>query len=150
MSEINIKNKKASFEYHFLSKYVAGIVLTGTEIKSIRKGEASIKEAYCTFISDELWILNMHISELKEGSYNNHTPRRQRKLLLNKQELNKLSKNIKTKGNTIVPLKLFISKSGYAKIEIALSTGKKLHDKREDLKSKDAKREMDRKLKSFS
>jgi SsrA-binding protein len=147
MKEVNIKNRKASFEYSFIDKYEAGIQLTGTEIKSIREGEANIADAFCTFYNDELFVRNMHISAYKEGTYNNHEAKRDRKLLLNKKELKKLSGKLKDKGLTIVPLRLFIADSGYAKLEIALSKGKKSYDKREDLKSKDAKREMDRRMK---
>lgn len=147
--EINIRNKKASFEYHLLDKYTAGIQLTGTEIKAIRNSKASITEAYCLFINEELWVRNMNISEYEQGSYNNHPPKRDRKLLLKRMELDKLIKKMKDKGMTIVPLKLFIAKSGYAKLNIALATGKKLYDKREDLKMKDDKRAMDRAMKQY-
>ncbi len=147
MKEVNIKNRKASFEYSFIDKYEAGIQLTGTEIKSVRESEANIADAFCTFFNDELFVRNMHISAYKEGTYNNHEAKRDRKLLLNKKELNKLSGKLKDKGLTIVPLRLFIADSGYAKLEIALAKGKKSYDKREDLKSKDARREMDRRMK---
>lgn len=149
MNDIKIKNKKAYFEYEIIDKYIAGIQLTGTEIKSIRNGKASIKEAFCVFVKNELFIRNMFISEYDKGSYNNHAPKRDRKLLLNKQELNKLHKSIKTKGTTIVPLLLFINKGGLAKLEVALAKGKKLHDKREDIKEKDTKRDTDRLLKNY-
>lgn len=147
-SAVRIKNKKASFEYHLLDKYTAGIQLTGTEIKSIRLSKASIKEAYCVFIDNELWVKNMHIAEYSHGGYNNHDPKRMRKLLLSRQELDKLSKKLKNKGLTIVPVVLFISKGGYAKLEIALAQGKKLFDKRDDLRTKDDKRSMDRMMKN--
>ncbi len=147
MKEVNIKNRKASFEYTFIDKYEAGIQLSGTEIKSVREGEANIADAFCTFFNDELFVRNMHISAYKEGTYNNHEAKRDRKLLLNKKELKKLSGKLKDKGLTIVPLRLFIADSGYAKLDIALSKGKKSYDKREDLKTKDARREMDRRLK---
>ncbi|MCB0403113.1 MAG: SsrA-binding protein SmpB [Flavobacteriales bacterium] len=144
---INIKNKRASFEFEFLEKFTAGIQLTGTEIKSIRAGKASIVEGYCFLKDGELFIKNMYIAEYEQGTYNNHNPKRDRKLLLNKSEINKLERKKKDVGLTIVPLRLFINANGYAKLEIALAKGKKLHDKREDLKSKDAKRSMDRALK---
>ena len=148
-ANISIKNKKASFEYELLDQYTAGMQLTGTEIKSIRNSKASINEAYCVFVKDELYIRNMHIAEYKFGNYNNHEPKRDRKLLLNRQELNKLSKKLRDKGFTIVPLKLFINRGGYAKLQIALARGKKLYDKRESLKEKDAARQIDRNLKNF-
>lgn len=147
-NDVNIKNKKASFEYHLVDKYVAGIQLTGTEIKSVRASKASIGEAYCTFIDGELFIKNMHITEYSHGGYVNHDPTRIRKLLLSRKELDKLERKIKVKGFTIVPTRLFIGKSGYAKLEIALAEGKKLHDKRESLKEKDDKRSMDRMMKN--
>lgn len=147
-NNINIKNKRASFEYEFLENFTAGIQLTGTEIKSIRAGKASIVEGYCFMKNGELFIKNMYIAEYEQGSYNNHNPKRDRKLLLNRAELNKLEKKKKDVGLTIVPLKVFINKKGYAKLDIALAKGKKLHDKRHDLKAKDAKRQMDRAMKS--
>jgi SsrA-binding protein len=137
-----IKNKKAGFEFHLIENYVAGIQLTGTEIKSIRAGKANLSDSYCVFENGELWVKNMHVSEYKEGSYNNVEPKRQRKLLLTKMELHKLNQKVKTKGLTIIPVKLFLNERGYAKLEIALARGKKFHDKREDLKLKDARREM--------
>lgn len=145
--QVNIRNKKASFEYELIDKYEAGIQLTGAEIKSIREGKASIKEAYCFFKSGELWIKNMHISPYEPASYNNESPTRDRKLLLNKGELVKLQKSLKDKGLTIVPTKVYIAESGYAKVEVALARGKKLHDKRESLKAKQDKRAMDRAMK---
>jgi SsrA-binding protein len=146
-ANINIKNKKASFEYEFLDKFIAGIQLTGTEIKSIRESKINLSDGYCIFRENELWLKNVHISEYKEGSYNNHEPKRDRKLLLNRQELNKIKNKTKDKGITIIPIKVFISSKGLAKIEIAVSKGKKLFDKREDIKEKDAKRQLDRALK---
>ncbi|MGK7395365.1 MAG: SsrA-binding protein SmpB [Candidatus Cyclobacteriaceae bacterium M3_2C_046] len=143
-NNINIKNKKASFEYHFLEKYVAGVVLQGTEIKSIRQGKASLQEAYCTFLQEELWVRNMHISPYKEGTYANHEPKRDRKLLLNKRELNKLESKMNEKGLTMIPIRLFLNDRGLAKLEIALAKGKKIYDKREDIKQKDLAREMKR------
>ena len=147
-TQINIKNNKAKFEYEFLEKFTAGIQLSGTEIKSIRAGKASIVEGYCYLNNNEVFIKNMYIAEYKQGSYNNHEPRRDRKLLLNRKEIDKLVKKKKDVGLTIVPLSLFINGKGYAKIDIALAKGKKLHDKRQDLKSKDDKRAMDRAMKS--
>ena len=148
-SKIDIKNKRAKFEFEFLETFTAGLQLYGTEIKSIRNNKASIAEAYGVIIKNELFIRNMYISDYENGSHYNHEPKRDRKLLLNKVELTKLQKKLKNKGLTIVPIKLFISNNGWAKINIALAKGKKIHDKREDLKSKDAQREIDRKIKSF-
>ncbi len=147
-NKILIKNKKASFEYYLLSKYTAGICLTGTEIKSIRKGEASINESYCTFINNELFIKNMHIAQYEQGTYNNHEPKRDRKLLLTKHELRKISLQIKEKGLTVIPVLLYINEKGLVKIEIAVARGKKLYDKRESLKTKDLQRETSHKLKA--
>ena len=148
-NQINIQNKKARFQYHLFEKYVAGIQLTGTEIKSIRNGKASIVEAYCLFEKGEVWIRNMHIAAYENGSFYNHKPRADRKLLLNRKEIDKIEKFLKVKGNTLVPLRMFISEKGWAKLEIACAQGKKLHDKREDLKEKDDKRAMDRAMKNF-
>ena len=147
MKDINIKNKKAFFEYQILDKFIAGIELKGTEIKSIREGKATITEGYCFFKSNELWIKGMHISEYKLGTYANHEPKRERKLLLNNQELNKISKKIQDQGITIVPLRLFISKKGWAKIEISTAKGKKIHDKRNTIKERDIKRDIEREQK---
>ena len=144
---IVIKNKKASHEYEFLEKFTAGMVLQGTEIKSIRQGKASIMEAYCAINDGELMIYNMHITEYDKGGFVNHVPNRERKLLLNKSEIGRLEKKLKDQGLTIVPTRLFISQSGYAKLNIALAKGKKLFDKRESLKQNDSKREMDRAMK---
>ena len=146
-NSINIKNKKASFEYEFIEKFTAGIQLTGTEIKSIRAGKASITEGYCFLKDGEVFIKNMYIAEYEQGSYNNHNPKRDRKLLLNRAEISKIEKKKKDVGITIVPLKVFLTKKGYAKLDIALAKGKKMHDKRHDLKAKDAKRSMDRAMK---
>ena len=145
--EINIRNKKASFEYEFIEEFVAGIQLQGTEIKSIRLGQASIQEGYCAFKQGELFIFNMDISPYEQASFSNHEPKRPRKLLLNRKEIDKLKKKKKDVGLTIIPLKLFINKNGFAKLSIALARGKKLFDKRESLKEKDHKRQIDRKLK---
>ncbi|MBX7095038.1 MAG: SsrA-binding protein SmpB [Flavobacteriales bacterium] len=143
-TNISIRNKKASFEYHLNDVYVCGMVLTGTEIKSIRESKASINEGYCFIHNGELFIKGMHIAEYEPGSYNNHVPNRDRKLLLNRNELAKIIRELKVKGTTLIPLELFINEKGLAKLKIALATGKKLYDKRDDLKLKDAKREMDR------
>ena len=149
MGKIEIKNKKARFEYEFLDDFSAGIVLTGTEIKSIRTGKGSIMEAYCVIHEGECFIRNMFIPEYENGSYFNHNPRRERKLLLKRLEINKLTKKLKDKGLTIVASKLFISEKNLAKINIHLAKGKKLHDKREDLKTKDVKRDLDRVMKKY-
>lgn len=141
---VNIKNRKASYEYEFMEKYLAGLVLKGTEIKSIREGKANLTEAYCTFYDDGLYVQNMHISPYEEGNILNHEPLRKRKLLLNKRELSKLKTKLEEKGLTIVPLRLFITDRGFAKMDIALAKGKKIHDKRDSIKEKDMKREMDR------
>ena len=145
--QVNIRNKKASFEYHLMDVYVAGMQLTGTEFKSIRKSKASIMEAYCVYDRDEVWIRNMYITEYDNASFYNHRPRTDRKLLLNKKEIKEIAKFLSVKGNTLIPLKLFLSDKGWAKLEIATAQGKKLHDKRHDLKEKDDKREMARALK---
>jgi len=147
-NQINIKNKKARYEYEFLEKFTAGLQLYGTEIKSIRAGKASIVEGYCYVNNGEVFIKNMYISEYEQGSYNNHEPRRDRKLLLNRNEIDKLIKKKKDVGLTIVPISLFINGKGYAKLDIALAKGKKLYDKRHDLKAKDDKRSMDRAMKA--
>jgi SsrA-binding protein len=147
MAEINIRNKKAWHDYEFLERYTAGMQLTGTEIKSIRAGKASLVDAYCYFSENELWVKGMHISEYDFGNLNNHDPKRDRKLLLNRKELKKLAKNVKEKGLTIIALRIFLAENGYAKLEIALAKGKKEYDKREDLKKKDSKRELDRMMK---
>lgn len=146
-NSVNIKNKKASFEYEFIDKFEAGIQLKGTEIKSIRESKASIKEGYCAFRKGELFAYNIDITPYSEASFTNHEAKRPRKLLLHKGELEKLEKKIKDVGLTIVPTLLFINDSGKAKLNIALAKGKKIHDKRESLKSKDAKRQMDRVMK---
>lgn len=146
--QVNIKNKRARFEYHLDETFIAGIVLGGTEIKSIRNGKASIAEAYCIYENGEVWIRNMHIAAYEHGSFSNHKPKGDRKLLLNKGEIRKIEKYLKVKGNTVIPLKVFISERGWAKVEIALARGKKLHDKRQDLKEKADKRDMDRAMKN--
>ncbi|MDE6493712.1 MAG: SsrA-binding protein SmpB [Bacteroidales bacterium] len=143
-SDIRIKNKKAEYQFFLIDRYTAGLVLTGTEIKSIRAGKASVNESFCVFIRGELFIKNMYVAEYSHGSAFNHVPRRDRKLLLNKRELRKLEGKIKEKGLTIIPVVLFIDENGRAKIDIALAKGKKLYDKRETLKEKDLKRQMQR------
>jgi len=151
IKNINIKNKKAKFEYELLDKYIAGIVLTGTEIKSIRNSKASISESFCEFNEKgELFVINMYIEEYTHGSHYNHRPRGERKLLLNKRELKKLEKEVKNTGLTIVPLRLFINEKGLAKLEIFLAKGKKLFDKRDTIKDRDNKRNLDRIKKSFN
>jgi len=141
---INIKNKKASFEYHFLDKYIAGIALTGTEIKSIREGKASLQHAYCYFNRTELFVKEMNITPYSLAKHYNHDPKRERKLLLKKKELEKLLDKSKETSITIIPTRLFINDRGLAKLEVALAKGKKLHDKREDIKKKDTERELSR------
>lgn len=146
-SNINIKNKRASFDYEFIETYTAGIVLTGTEIKSIRFGKASLVDTFCMFEKDELWVRNMYISEYFYGSYNNHVARRDRKLLLNKKELRKIQRLVKETGYTIVPTRIFLNDRGLAKVNIAVARGKKQYDKRQSLREKDDKRAMDRAMK---
>lgn len=146
-SPINIKNRKATFNYAILDTYQAGIVLCGTEIKSIRLGKASLVDTYCCFIGGELWIKNMHISSYAFGSYNNHEILRDRKLLLERKELRKLERQVQNSGYTIIPLRLYINERGLAKLSIALAQGKKEYDKRQTLKEKDDKREMQRMFK---
>lgn len=146
-STVSIKNKKASFEYEFIDEFEAGIQLTGTEIKSLREGKASIKEGYCIFKNAELYLKNANISPYAEGSYNNHEPLRDRKLLLHKYEIEKLSKKLKDVGLTIIPIKMYLNEKGWAKLKIALAKGKKMYDKRQDLKQKDDRRQMDRMMK---
>ncbi|MDX5420219.1 MAG: SsrA-binding protein SmpB [Hymenobacteraceae bacterium] len=141
---VNIVNRKASFEYQFLDKYTAGIMLKGTEIKSIREGKVNMQDGYAVFTNDELWLHNLHISTYTEGTHYNHEPMRPRKLLLNKRELRKLASGAEEQGVTIIPTRIFINDRGFAKVEIALARGKKLYDKRQDIKEKDVKREMDR------
>jgi len=145
-NKVNIENRRAKFDYQFLEKLVAGLVLTGTEIKSIREGKAALVDSYCYFRNNELFIRNMHIAEYSEGTHYNHEPNRERKLLLSKPELTKMQKKLKDQGLTIVPIRLFISDSGYAKLEIALAKGKKEFDKRESIKKRDTEREANRKF----
>ena len=148
---INIKNKRARFEYELQDKFTAGIVLAGTEIKAIREGRASISESFCEFNdNEELFVINMQIDEYSHASHFNHKPKAERKLLLQKRELKKLSKEVKTSGLTIVPLRVFINDRGLAKMQIALAKGKKLYDKREYIKDRDNKRDLDRIKKNFN
>ncbi|MEM6895242.1 MAG: SsrA-binding protein SmpB [Bacteroidota bacterium] len=148
---INIKNKRARFDYELLDTYTAGIVLSGTEIKSIRLGKASLSQSFCEFNdADELFIINMQVDEYSYGGHYNHKPKAERKLLLNRQELKKLKKEVTTSGLTIVPLKLFINNRGLAKVNIALARGKKLYDKRETIKDRDNKRNLSRIKKNFN
>ena len=144
VKEIKIRNKKSSFLYEFLEKFEAGIQLRGTEIKSIRLGKASIKEGYCAFKNDELFVYNIDITPYENASFANHESKRPRKLLLHKKEIEKLVKKKRDVGLTIIPTLLFINENGYAKLNITLAKGKKTADKRESLKEKDAKRQMDR------
>jgi len=145
--DIYIKNKRAYFEYSILDKYTAGIKLLGTEIKSIREGKANLNDAFCTFIDNQLYVRNLHISEYSYGSFYNHEAKRDRVLLLNKKELKKLQTRGEEKGLTIVPLSLFINERGFAKLEIGLAQGKKTYDKRETMKERDTKIEIDRAMK---
>lgn len=145
--QINIKNKRASFDYEFVDTFTAGIVLTGTEIKSIRAGKASLVDTYCYINNGEIWVKNMYVALYEEGSYNNHVERRERKLLLNKKEIINLRDDTKSPGFTIVPVRLFINEKGLAKLVIALARGKKEYDKRQSLKEKEDRREMDRAMK---
>jgi len=148
-NSVNIKNKRARFEYHILDTYVAGIQLGGTEIKSIRSNKASILEAFCVIENGQIFIRNMHIAEYENASFYQHKPKADRKLLLNRKEIDKIDRQLKTKGFTIVPLRLFVNEKGHAKLEIATAQGKKLYDKRQDLKEKDDKRALDRVKKEY-
>ncbi len=148
-SPVQIKNKRAAFDYHFVDTYTAGIVLTGTEIKSIRMGKASLVDTFCYIHNGEIWVKGMNISPYFYGSYNNHEARRDRKLLLNKREILHLAEDSKSPGFTIVPILIFIDDKGRAKVDIALCRGKKEYDKRESLKEKQDKREMERAIKRF-
>ena len=148
--QINIQNKKAKYEYSFIQNYTAGIVLTGSEIKSIRNGEASINNSFCEFNDrQELFIINMQINKYSASSIFNHNPKASRKLLLKKNELKKLSKEVKSNGLTIIPIKLYINDKGIAKLIISLAKGKKLYDKRANIKNREIKRDLDRLNKSF-
>jgi SsrA-binding protein len=148
-SDVVIKNKKATFEYEVIESLEAGIQLVGTEIKSIRSGKANLTDSYCQFINNELYVKNMHISEYELGTCNNHIAKRDRKLLLQKRELQKWQRKIRETGLTIIPLKLFLNDKGLAKLEIALCKGKKIYDKRESIKDRDEQRDMDRNWKSM-
>jgi SsrA-binding protein len=141
---VEIKNRRASFEYSFLEKYTAGIMLMGTEIKSIRQGKVNLTDAYCLFLGEGLYIRQMNISKYNEGTHYNHDPLRDRKLLLTKRELRKLQNSLKDVGLTMIPTRMYISDRGFAKVEIALAKGKKLYDKRDSIKEKDVKRSMER------
>ncbi|MDD4728369.1 MAG: SsrA-binding protein SmpB [Dysgonamonadaceae bacterium] len=145
--QINIRNKRATFDYELIETFTAGIVLTGTEIKSIRLGKAILVDTYCIFERGELWVKNMHITAYFYGSYNNHDARRDRKLLLNKSELKKIARLTKQSGFTIVPTRLFINNNGLAKLNIAIAKGKKEYDKRHSLREQEDKRDMDRMFK---
>lgn len=142
---MEINNKKAYFEYFFEAKYIAGLVLNGTEVKSLRAGRASFNDSYCYFHKGELYVKSLHISEYSFGTYSNHAPLQERKLLLNKKELRKLESKIKEKGFSIIPLRIFLADSGYFKMEIGLGKGKKLYDKRETIKERESDRNVKRK-----
>jgi SsrA-binding protein len=144
---MEIKNRSAYFEYYVDDKFTAGIMLLGTEVKSLRAGRASFNDSYCILNKGELWIKSLHIAEYSHGTVNNHDPVRDRKLLLNKRELKKLESRIKEKGYTVIPLRIFFNESNLAKLEIGLAKGKKLHDKRETIKQRDTEREMKRYVK---
>jgi len=144
-----ITNRKAKFEYHLIETFAAGIVLTGTEVKSLRGGKASLQEAYCYTDNEEVFVKNMNISEYEKGGYNNHDPKRERKLLLKKKEIRRIKKKLEEKGLTLVPLKIYFNDRNFAKMDIALAKGKKLYDKREDIKQKDTNRELSRALKDY-
>ena len=146
-SDVNIKNRRATFDYIILEHYTAGIQLYGTEIKSIRESKASLADTYCQFVGNELWVKQMHIAEYRFGSYNNHETKRDRKLLLTRNELRKLQRQTRETGKSIIPLRMFINEKGIAKLEIALCQGKHAYDKRQSLREKDDKREIDRLLK---
>ncbi len=148
-SPVQIKNRKAAFEYFFIEEFTAGIVLTGTEIKSIRAGKASLVDTYCTIIRGELWVKGMSVSPYFYGSYNNHEQKRDRKLLLTRREINRLESATKQTGYTIVPTLVFIDENGRAKVDIALCKGKKAYDKRQTLKEKEDRREIDRVMKNY-
>lgn len=149
VKSVNIKNKRASFDYLLLDKYTAGIVLTGTEIKSIRNGKASLVDTFCYINNGEVWVKNMYVAEYSYGSYNNHTARRDRKLLLSRKEIRKLQQDLKSPGFTLVPTLLFINEKGLAKLDVYLCRGKKEFDKRQSLKEKEDRREIDRQFKKY-
>ena len=145
---VNIRNKRATFDYEIIEEYIAGIVLVGTEIKSLRLGKASLVDSYCYFERNELWIRNVNIAEYTWGTCNNHVPKRDRKLLLNRKELNKLQRSLQDRGLTVMGLRIFLNDRGLAKVAIGLARGRKSYDKREYLKENDAKREMDKAMKN--
>jgi SsrA-binding protein len=144
---MEIRNRSAYFEYYIDDKYTAGIALLGTEVKSLRTGKASFNDSFCIFQDEELWLRSFHISEYSHGTFNNHDPLRERKLLLTKRELTKLQNKIKEKGYTLIPLRLFLNEKNLVKVEIGLAKGKKLHDKRESIKQRDTEREIKRYIK---
>ena len=148
-SDVNIKNRRASFDYLILVRYTAGIQLFGTEIKSIRDGKASLADTYCIFLGNELWVKQMHIAEYRFGSYTNHDVKRDRKLLLTRKELRKLDRLTRESGKTIIPLRLFINEKGFAKLEIGLCQGKHTYDKRDALRKADDQREVQRAMRNF-
>ena len=143
-NDINIRNRQATFEYELLDKYVAGLVLTGTEIKSIREGKVNLQDGYCYLNNGELYVKGVNITPYSQGTHYNHEAQRERKLLLKKTEIKKLERKVEEKGLTLVPLRLFINERGFAKLEIALARGKKIHDKRDSIKEREAKRDLDR------
>ena len=147
--KIEFKNRKAKFEYHFIDVYEAGLKLQGTEIKAIRTGDVNLSDAYCTFKKGELWVKSLYIKEYIYGTYANHESRQDRKLLLKRRELSKLEKKVKEKGFTIIPYRLYLNERGFAKLEIALAQGKKAYDKRDSIKAKDQKRDLDRIKKQY-
>ena len=146
-SNINIKNRKATFDYEIIETFTAGIVLTGTEIKSLRQGKAGLSDTYCMVENHELWVKNMYIAEYSYGSYNNHTTHRDRKLLLTRKDLSKIAKAAEQPGYSVVPLRVFINERGLAKMVIAVARGKKLYDKRQSIKDREDKRNLDRMFK---
>jgi SsrA-binding protein len=143
-NDINIRNRQASFEFELLDKYIAGLVLKGTEIKSIREGKVNLQDGYCYFNHGELYVKGVNITPYAQGTHYNHEAQRERKLMLKRMELKKLERKVEEKGLTLVPVRLFINDRGYAKLEIAVARGKKMHDKRENIKERDAKRELNR------
>ncbi len=149
LKPVDIKNRKATHEYYFVTTYEAGVVLSGTEVKAIKYGLANLNDAYCTFHGGELWVRNMHISEYKHGNLYNHEAKRVRKLLLKKDELRKLERKVQEKGFTIIPYRIFTSERGFVKVEVALAQGKKTYDKRETMKERDSKRDLDRIKKQY-
>lgn len=149
MQKIEIHNKKAGYQYFLMDEFNAGIQLLGTEIKSIREGKANLTDAYCVLLSGEIFVKNLHIAEYSHGSYANHEPRRLRKLLLNRREIKKIEVKLKEKGLTLIPVRIFLNEKGLAKIQMNLAKGKKLFDKRETIKAKDVKRQLDRVKKSY-